>query len=440
MITHNIKKMKKIVIVVIVILLLPLYSGRISAEDHLETQDDLQLKSSTDSVASLEITSPPKVELKTKPNSISNGQVTVKNIGNSSVKLRIYVQDYSVEDGEVTYSDPDPGKPFASAAWFQLSDSEAILAPQGYINLSYTVTTPLNASPGAHWAVIFFETVQINKKKVNGGARIGATVINTVDGELIYKANVINHRITKWSKRKIPYSFQVENRGNVLLKVKPLLSVTSWKGSKHNIPLKEVTVYPNAINTVQGTWTSPRAFGIYDLNFKLDYYDSKLEEHFQQKIYIIPWHWILSSIGVMLVLRVRFVLMRNRKSKSAISISDRRSPPPAVVSHTQSSEPARRAELDESVPLSRNRKKLLEKPRKVWWGYHHVQVDNYLSELDDILRESIEEHHRLKEKLHSYVSSTQEKVTIRLERKKEPSEEMPLKKLKKLLKQIMEED
>lgn len=432
--------MKRIVIIAIVILLLPLCGDRIKAEDHLESADDLQLNSSTDSGASLEITSPPKVELKTKPNSVSNGQVTVKNIGNSSVKLRIYVQDYSVEDDEVIYSNPDQGKPLASAAWFQLSNSEAVLAPQGYINLSYTLTTPSNASPGSHWAVIFFETVQINKKKVNGGARIGATVINTVDGELIYKAKVINHRITKWSKRKIPYSFQVENNGNVLLKVKPLLSFTSWNGSIHNIPLKEVTVYPNAINTVQGTWTSPRVFGIYDLNFKLDYYDSKSEEHFQQKIYIIPWHWILSSIGVMLVLRVRFVLMRNRKSESAISLSDRRLPLPTVVSPIQPSEPARRVELDESFPLSRNRKKHLEKPRIVWWGYQRDRVNNYLSELDGALHYSIEEHHRLKEKLNQYVSSTQEKVNVRLERKKEPSEEMQLKKLKMLLKQILEED
>lgn len=432
--------MKRIVIVAIVILLLPLYSGRISAEDHLKSPDDLQLNSSTDSGASLEITSSPKVEIKTKPNSESNGQVTVKNIGNSSVKLRIYVQDYTVEDDEVIYSDPDPGKPFASAAWFQLSDSEAVLSPQGYINLSYTLTTPPNASPGSHWAVIFFETVQINKKKVNGGARIGATVINTVDGELIYKANVINHRIGKWSKRNIPYSFQVENRGNVLLKVKPMLSVTSWNGSINNIPLKEVTVYPNAINSVQATWTSPSVFGIYDLNFKLDYYESKSEERFQQKIYIIPWHWVLSGFGVMLVLRLRFVLMRDRKSKSAISISDQQLTPPSIVSHIQPSKRSRRAEIDEPSLLSRIRKKHFEKPRIVWWGYQRAQVNNYLSELDDALQDSIEEHHRLKEKFNLYLSSTQEKVNIRLERKREPSEEMQLKNLKKLLKQIMEED
>lgn len=407
--------MNKFVIVVAVILLLPLYNGRVSAEDRPKTKDDLQLNSPTDSVASLEITSPPKVELNAKPNSVSSGQVTVKNIGNTSVKLRIYVQDYSVEDDEVLYSDPDPEKPFASASWFQLSNSEAVLAPQGYIDLSYTVKTPPNASPGAHWAVIFFETVQIKKEKVNGGARIGATVINTVDGELIYKASVINYQIAEWSKQKIPYSFQVENRGNVLLKVKPSLSVTSWGGSILNIPLKEVTIYPNATKNVQGTWTSPRSFGIYDLNFKFDYFDSKSEEHFKQKVYIVPWHWILSSIGVMLVLWLRLRLMRKRRSKS--DTSERRLSSPAVISHLRPREPARRAEMDASFPLSRNRKKYLEKPRMGWWGYHCTQVDNYLSELDDVLHESIEEHQRLKEKLNKYVSSTHEKLNVRLERK-----------------------
>lgn len=420
----------------IVILLSLVCSSRISAEDHPKMKDDLQVDSSADSVASLEITSPPKIELNTKPNSVSNGQVTVKNIGNTPVKLRIYVQDYSVEDGEVLYSDPDPRKPFASASWFQLSDSEAVLAPQGYKNVSYTVTVPPDASPGAHWAVIFFETVQINKKKVNGGARIGAVVVNTVDGELIYKASVINYQITKWSKRKIPYSFQVQNRGNVLLKVKPLLSVTSWNGSVLNIPLQEVTVYPNAIKNVQGTWTSPSPFGIYDLNFKFDYFDSKSEEHFQQKVYIIPWHWILVSIGVMLVLWLRLRLMR--KSRSKPDQSDRHLLP-SVVSHLQSSEPVRRVEIEASHPLSRSREKYRDKPQMVWWGYQRGQVDNYLSELDDVLHESIEEHHRLKEKLNKYISLTHEKLNVRLERKNDPSEKIQLHKLKQMLKQWLEE-
>ncbi|MEB3103876.1 hypothetical protein [Ferviditalea candida] len=424
-------------IVVIMILLLPLYSFRTSAEDHPETKDDLQFNSSTESVSSLEITSSPKVELKTKPNSVSSGQVTVKNIGNTSVNLRIYVQDYSVDDGEVHYSDPDPDKPFASAAWFRLSDSEAVLAPQGYINLTYTVTTPPDASPGAHWAVIFFETVQVNKKKVNGGARIGATVINTVGGELIYKASVVNYQIAEWSKRKIPYSFQVENQGNVLLKVKPSLTVTSLGGSVNNIPLKEFTVYPNATNSVQGAWTSPSSFGIYDLNFKLDYYDSKSSEHFQQKVYIIPWHWILSGIGVMLVLWLRLRLIGSRRPRPGRS--KRRFFPSSISSHLQPGAPVRGAEIDVSVPISRNRKKYMKKPRMVWWGYHCGQVDGYLHELDDGLHELIEEHRLLKEKLNMHIDPTHETLNVRLERKKDTPEEMQLKQLKRLLKQWLEE-
>ncbi len=428
------RRMKQLAVVVFVILLLLLYSG---PEDYLKAKDDLQVNSSADSVVSLEITSPPMVELITKPNSVYSGQVTVKNIGNTSVKVRIYVQDYSVEDGEVRFSEPDPGKPFASASWFQLSDSEALLAPQGYKTVFYTITVPPDASPGAHWAVIFFETIQTDHNDVSGGARIGAVVINTVDGELIYKASVNNYQIAKWSKRNISYSFQVQNRGNVLLKVKPSLSVISWNGSVQNIPLKEVTIYPNAMKNVQGIWTSPRPFGIYDLHFKFDYFDSKSEEHFRQKVYIIPWHWILSGVGVLLVLWLRLRLMK--KSRSKLDRSERRFSPPPVVPHLQPSKPIRRTEMDVSVPISRNRKKRLEKPRMVWWGYDRRQVDNYLSELDDVLRESIEEHHRLKEKLNQCISSTHEKLNVRLERKNDPSEEMKLHKLKQMLKQWLEE-
>jgi hypothetical protein len=434
--------MKKIHIIVIAILILTLFNNRVFAESTPESRKDIKVSSSIGSSASLEITSSPMVELRTTPGSSDNGHVTLKNTGSDSVQLKIYVQDYSLEDGEVIYSDPDPDKPFTSAAWFKLSDSEALLAPGGYIDLSYTLNTPANASPGAHWAVIFFETVQVNKQKVNGGVRIGATVINTVEGEFVYKANVLSSSIGKWAKRQIPYSFLVENKGNMLLKVKPLLTVTSWNGSVHNIPLDEVTVYPDEVNTVQGAWASPRFFGIYNLDFKLDYYDSKAQEHFQQKILIIPWHWLLAGIGIVLVLRIRHAILK-KKTRPDKLVYVQQLPHPGELPSMQPWEPAKPAdsELNQFKSYSRTRKKALGKPRTVWWGYHIPQVNGYLAELDGILHETLEEQGRLKDRINTYSSSIgREKVNIRLERKNAPPEDKELKRIKSLLKEIIGED
>lgn len=366
---------------ILLIILPPVYLNNVHAQEH--------------SKINLEI-SPAKFDYFLEPGTEKTGEIVIRNSGGEPAQVNIYVQDYNINSEKIEFNNQNK---YSNASWIQLSDNEIELPVNSYKKITFAIRVPDNALPGAHWSVVFFETVEHGKGGVGRGARIGANILTTIKGDAISKGTVLDYNISSFSNRSINYSFIIENKGNVFLNVNPKLVVKSKNNFVERLLLEEVAVYPDTTRSITGVWDSPKPYGIYELNFEIDY--GEFKERFQKKVLILPWHWGIALLGIIISLFVRQKILHRPKNKKiknnnikTIDTSNSMLPKVSLKEKATIENDVRNHSLSRSNSLKRKKLKL------VLGGYNISQVEKYVDELDRILLNIQHENKQLQEELH----------------------------------------
>ena len=113
-----------------------------------------------DSQAATIRVSSPKVQLKLAPGETYTGDITAENPTEEDVKVKIYLEDwvYAPGGGGQKNFSPMGTTPLSAAKWITFSPAQDTLKPFARTVVHYTVQVPQDAK-GAHYAVLFFETV-----------------------------------------------------------------------------------------------------------------------------------------------------------------------------------------------------------------------------------------------------------------------------------------
>jgi P pilus assembly chaperone PapD len=150
--------------------------------------------------------SPIRVEYQVPAGGSETNVIQVRNEGTTPARLKVYVEDWTMDrKGTITYSRPGTN-PNSCAAWVQVNPTDFRLAP-GTREVRYTLTIPPGAKPGSYWSAILFEAMPVQEvkpvgKKMGVHPRIGVVVYETLGSPAI-KVNFQDFKMATKTKEPV---------------------------------------------------------------------------------------------------------------------------------------------------------------------------------------------------------------------------------------------
>jgi P pilus assembly chaperone PapD len=113
--------------------------------------------SAAQDVLSVEVT-PLRVELTLRPGATHTQAVTLKNEGQSAVRVRARVDNwYLSKDGTPQFKRVEASDPFSAADWLRLNPPEQVIEKGGTATVRFTTTVPEGVKDGGYRCAVMFE-------------------------------------------------------------------------------------------------------------------------------------------------------------------------------------------------------------------------------------------------------------------------------------------
>ena len=205
--------------------------------------------------------SPLTFELTANPGDEINNQIKVYNPSNSTIGIRMTVEDFAVsgEAGQVKV-EPAETETYSLATWITFEPNEFILAPGEFRMVDFKISVPQLAEPGGHYGAVLAGTTGVSGGEFTGAAvagRVGSLVLLNVSGETKEALTVKEFNTSKSYFQYGPVDFDIrfENSGTVHVKPKGYITITNWLGRKiADIPLPENNVLPSSVRKMEASW------------------------------------------------------------------------------------------------------------------------------------------------------------------------------------------
>ncbi|TSC92741.1 MAG: hypothetical protein CEN91_370 [Candidatus Berkelbacteria bacterium Licking1014_85] len=183
-------------------------------------------------------------EITANPGETISGTVDVTNNSSDKIIQTFYplARDFTSND------DPNDSAPkffestpddynFALAKWITFDEESYKVGPKDTVNIKYTISIPLNAEAGGHYAAVFASTAPLDVAGQNAvaiSARIGSLILATVSGDIISKGKLTEFKTSRkiYQKPPIEFSTTIENTGNIHLKPSGTIAINNWKNAE----------------------------------------------------------------------------------------------------------------------------------------------------------------------------------------------------------------
>lgn len=263
-------------------------------------------------VTGLEV-QPAIIEANVNPGQQYSFAITVKNISSTQQTFTIGAQDISglTEGGQPIFAQPGQETSYSLSAWIPTPQAPLTLQPGQSQTIPFTANVPANASPGAHFGSVFFESG--TTKTAGNGSGIGFDVGSVISLQIA--GNIVeNSRILEFSTDQLTYNSptvnfttKVENMGNVLDRPHGVIQITDmWGNQVGNVTVNDnaAPVFPGSTRAYVVNWQgSGFAIGRYQAVLSLSYGENtKQTITAATSFWIIPLKLVGSIIGAILVL------------------------------------------------------------------------------------------------------------------------------------------
>jgi P pilus assembly chaperone PapD len=168
------------------------------------------------------VVSPIRAEHQLAPGSSETNVIQVKNEGSKPERIRVYLEDWQLDQkGDITYSRAGTN-PKSCAAWIQLNPTDFRLDP-GTREVRYTLTVPPGTRAGTCWTAIIVEGLPAVEGKPTGRkmgvhGRIGVVVYQTTGNPEI-KAAFPAFQVRP-EKKKLTFKLTLTNSGVGFYRIK----------------------------------------------------------------------------------------------------------------------------------------------------------------------------------------------------------------------------
>lgn len=269
------------------------------------------------------------------PGTTGSGEVVVMNEGDEPLKVLVYVADVEIDDkGEQTFVVPQrQGASLLStpASWFRIympADSRSVgntpyveLDVGEELSIKFDFTPPPGAAPGDHNTIIFFEMFEFADATAGTGSqvsgRLGSRVALRVSGQVVEKVSLRPFEIPRLIiGQKIPYSFVVNNEGNLNQRAQITASVLnrSEESVASSTIATDTAIYTESGRQFTGELlTSGTLIGPFTVEVRVDHHadgQQVVQQVIEERtVWLVPL-WLVVLVGFILVYGVGYLVFR----------------------------------------------------------------------------------------------------------------------------------
>ena len=274
--------------------------------------------------------SPAKIILSADPGETFEAVMRVRNDLERTVTHISSVERYTVRGGEEPIFYPEG---FGLPTWIEVP-AELTLGPGESVEVPVKIRVPEDASPGGHYAVIFWATAPPKGEGAVGiVTKVGALVLLEVSGEVIESAEISDFKAQKkfFTHLPIGFSFTLKNTGNVhlmplgeviiknifgktlaILKVNPgqyhalpdttrTFTTANWE-PEGGMPKIEGKGFFAELKREKAGF----AFGYYKADLNIEYGKERKTAQASFGFWVLPWRILLIAILILAVILLIF--------------------------------------------------------------------------------------------------------------------------------------
>ncbi len=264
--------------------------------------------------------SPVIIEALLDPDEEVEKEVLVKNVTNLAIPLKILKESFTPK--EKINMNPEELKAYDASAWVTLKDEDRdmILNPQASKVIKFKIKSPKNASPGGHYATLYFQPLipedSVSKDSIQVITRVAVLLFLQIKGDIIENLT-INSMILNTLNESTPVniSLLLTNEGNTHLSPSGYIEIFDELSnlSITKLPIQPSILLPKTQRTFQMEFNNNVPIGRLSAKAVLTYglNNSKLESE-KNIFYIIPYKLLL--IILIFIFCITFLRKRLKKS------------------------------------------------------------------------------------------------------------------------------
>jgi hypothetical protein len=225
---------------------------------------------------------PTTIEQAADPGAVIQETLVVTNESNEEKEYFVYKRDIiGVEAAGVPVFAEDGAEKtgYEITEWISLQ-SEPIRVPAGQkFDLPITITVPSNASPGSHFGAVFVSAEPPKLRSIGAGVgyEVGSIISIRISGDIVDNARVRSFSTDKlfYGSKNVEFTAKIENQGNILIRPRGPMTITSMLGGKpRNVLVNETQagVFPGTVRDFNFSWSEEGlGFGRYEAVLALSY-------------------------------------------------------------------------------------------------------------------------------------------------------------------------
>lgn len=262
---------------------------------------------------------PAIIELALDPGARESGVLTLRNVTQQTETYYISARNMETvtEAGVPQFAD-DTTAPSADtlAGWIEYSRTEAVLGPGERTTIDYSVTVPLDATPGSHFAGMF--VTRTPDRLSDTGAGVGFHVASRMslrvsgDVEELVRFREFSTPQKVYTATSVPFLVRMENAGSVLEKPTGFITIIDMLGNEVaqlQVNADEAAIVPGIARSYEALWNIEGfAIGHYTAAVSMVFGETSRKTITREvSFWVVPVKEVSMVLGVLVLLILVFV-------------------------------------------------------------------------------------------------------------------------------------
>lgn len=256
---------------------------------------------------------PATIEAKTDPGKQIEKTLSITNESNEERTYYIFVRNIKgVEGGGVPiFADDDlESTGYEIKDWIKLEKETVVIQPHSKVEFNVIISVPENASPGSHFGGIFASVEPPRLREIGAGVgyEVASIVSLRISGDILDDARIRSFSSDKlfYSSKNVNFVARIENQGNILIRPRGPLTITSMFGGDSDIQIvndSQAGVFPSSVRDFEFNWKKEGlGFGRYEAVLALAYDGERGQKTIDASVYF----WILPT-KILIPIAVGFI-------------------------------------------------------------------------------------------------------------------------------------
>jgi len=261
--------------------------------------------------------SPLTFELNANPGDTVSNILRVFNTTDTPLLVDLEVENFAPvgEEGRVIL-EPADNNVLSLANWTSIEPRSVVVPPNDFVPVEFTISVPLNAEPGGHYASIL-ATLSGQAPDGSGAVivqKVGSLVLLHVAGDVREELEVVSLDVPGFSQYgPVTLSARFENTGSVHVRPRGFILIQNIFGQEvAKLDMTQSNVLPNSIRRIDTEFDKKWLFGKYTATLTAIYGSGNVPVSYTASFWVVPWKETSAISVVALILLIGLFKMRRR--------------------------------------------------------------------------------------------------------------------------------